>query len=456
MTADNVFTFPQQMHPDAGPPPRERDKQLVNLPDTFWNARSSLKHLRQLAWSRCAPADPVLFGTFARLSGMLHHNVRLDTGIGHASANLFAAVCGASGTGKTSANNVYCDSIALPGYLATLGGPPMFYDGVGLGTGEGLAEVFYGTVHRETGEVDRKGEPKTEKVRAQVRHNVFFYVDEGEALTKMGERAGSTIGPALRTAWTGATLGQCNAREETTRIVPRGTYSMGIVLGYQRETAGALLADAGAGTPQRFLWCYATDPNTPDRPVRYPGQLQVPLDGDLSPGTGLIEFAQEIKDELWARKVARVRGEVEDAELDSHEPLMRAKVAALLAILDGRRVVCDDDWDLSATIWDVSCNVRDDLLAYGQRRAAEEAERRADTVREAAIRTEAEKQQLGPRIERLARLLASKVAEAGGLTRGAAYRSFAGRDRHLFDAVSERAVAEGWVRGGQSGFSPAS
>ena len=103
-----------------------------------------------------------------------------------------------------------------------------------------------GIVERETGEYKRNGDPKTEKVRAQVREHVFVYVDEGEALTRMTERSGSTIGPVLRSGWAGQLLGQANAREENTRILPARSYSLGVVMGFQRHTCQGMLADATA------------------------------------------------------------------------------------------------------------------------------------------------------------------------------------------------------------------
>lgn len=420
------------------------------LPSHFWDSRPALQHIRQLAWSRCAPADAVLYGTLARLSAMLHHGVRFDTGIGKAAPNLFVAVCGASGAGKSTSADVVADSIDIPRYLQD----GKFLDGVGIGSGEGMAEAFMGTVEQETGEVDRKGEPKVERVRTQVRHNVYVVIDEGETLTKMIDRAGATIGPAVRSAWTGATLGQSNARAETTRIVPRGEYAMGMLIGYQRDTAQALLSDIGPGTPQRFLWSYATDREIPDRPPRDPGPLPIELEFGFTPVTGTVEYADEIRDELWARKLSRSRGEVEDVELDSHEPLMRAKIAGLLAILDGRKEVTTDDWKLSLIVWETSCAVRDDLVAYGARQAQEDAERRAEAARENAVRTAAEVGEVGARVDRLAHRLADKVVAEAGMTSGAARRMFAHRDRALFEAAKDRAVAEKLIRETASGLLP--
>ena len=71
------------------------------------------------------------------------------------------------------------------------------------------------------GEVTRK-DPETgkrEKIRAQTRHHAFFYADEGQVLTRLGDRKGSTIGESLRRAFNGETLGQTNASRDRTRRV---------------------------------------------------------------------------------------------------------------------------------------------------------------------------------------------------------------------------------------------
>jgi hypothetical protein len=109
--------------------------------------------------------------------------------------------------------------------------------------------------------------------------------------------------------WIGETLGQANAREETTRHVPDGSYSLGIVIGYQKDTAQDLLKDAAPGTPQRFLWCAATDPTVPDIAPEHPGFLKdVGIEAEETETvfatlrTGTIRFDEEINDELWARE----------------------------------------------------------------------------------------------------------------------------------------------------------
>ncbi|WP_328850266.1 hypothetical protein OG994_16670 [Micromonospora globbae] len=386
-----------------------------------------------------------MFGvTLARLSAMIPHTMRFDSGISKGSLNMFVALIGASAAGKSTGKSVSMDLLRRPRYLDG----DLFRDGLPLGSGEGLAEAFYGTVtENQINEIT--GKPKVVRVRQQVRHNVFVYVDEGETLTKTIERAGATIGPAIRSAWNGELIGQSNAREETTRILPQGSYSLGMVMGFQRSTAQPLLADAGPGTPQRFLWLSATDPSIPDTRMNWPGELTVNLDGrewlsgdvDAIPNV-VIDFADPIKDELWHRNRAYARGDVEPPELDAHEPLMRCKVASLLAVLDGRFYVTEEDWDLSLMVWDTSRAVRDDLIRWGQdqQRQREEARNLAAAVREAAIRDHV-RDSHAANVERVAALLTSYLKREDMQTPGNLRRRLSGRDRDIFPEALEYAIS---------------
>jgi hypothetical protein len=164
---------------------------------------------------------------------------------------------------------------------------------------------------------------------------------------------GGTIGETLRRVWVGETLGQHNASAERTRVVPANNYAAGLTVGFQRESAGRLLADASAGTPQRFVWAYAVDPTIPDEPVVHPGPIVARI-----AGIHRLPVTDEVEAEIRQTVLARARGERAPARLDEHDILVRAKVAGLLALLDGRDQVTVEDWVLSLDVWRTSCAVR--------------------------------------------------------------------------------------------------
>jgi hypothetical protein len=396
LSMSNMGGLSGSTHPEVPP--------QLNLPPEFWEVRPVLKHIRDAAHSRIVSADVAFYTVLARLAAMWPHKVRLDTGVkSAASANLFVAICGPSGIGKTSGISVAQKLLEPPPWMAGEH-RHKFADDMPLGTGEGIAEAFMGSAKRPA--LDDKGEPllmrdgqtpKLESVRTQVLHNLLVHADEGEAMAKLVERSGSTIGETLRRAWVGETIGQSNGRAETTRIIHGGRYSLGLVVGFQEETAQPLLADEAAGTPQRFLWCWVVDPSMTGDDTGSPGPLtdvwpaapeppQVPgtpwlidpagaNDVDLRP----VIFPPEVKAELRAELLARQRGELTLPRQDAHRPLMLVKLAALLAQLDGgRRRVDLEDWRLARIVWDTSSRVRDHLIAHGMALAGKAAaDRRA-------------------------------------------------------------------------------
>jgi hypothetical protein len=223
---------------------------------------------------------------------------------------------------------------------------------MGIGSGEGLAELYMGWKYID--DLDRgpkqDGTYYKKRVKSKLRDNAFVYVDEGQTLSQQGKRQGNIVLPTIRSAFNGESLGQSNASEETSRNVPEGSYSLGVVIGYQKDTAQELLGDTAPGTPQRFIWCSATDPTVPLEPPEHPGYLDVSLDSE-----GKITFCQEINDELWQQNHAKVTGEQEDDDdLDSHEPLMLSKLSALLCMLDSRHMVTPQDWALAKSMYATS------------------------------------------------------------------------------------------------------
>ena len=195
----------------------ERPEPVTNLPSEFWKARPSLARIQQAAHSRNRSSDAVLHVVLARGAAMIEPT-RIDTGVGSpASLNYFVALVGPSGVGKSDAS-----IIASELYPAPHESESWFADHQPLGTGEGLAEAYMGNVQQKP----ETGSRKPVTVRQQVRHNAYFFVDEGEALTRHLERSGATIGEGLRRGWKGVPLGQRNASAERTRIVV--DYSLGI------------------------------------------------------------------------------------------------------------------------------------------------------------------------------------------------------------------------------------
>lgn len=441
----------------------------LTLPDEFWRARESLGRIRQAAHSRVRSADVVFYGTLARIAAMAPHTLRADTGVGTpASLNLFTAIVGPSGGGKSSGLSVGRELVKDVGRLEEFP----------LGSGEGIAEAYMGEALEPTGDMDKHGDAKQVKVRKMIRHNVLFHSDEGATLNKLIERAGSTVGETLRSTWSGETIGQKNGRVETTRTVPARSYAAGVVIGYQPSTVLPLLDDHEAGTPQRFLYAWAVDETIPPRSARvlWPGEMISPFPPDVptnlpAPGAIIaapkpmigesVTFAEAILDELYDVEHLKNTGGLPpghwllgaDGRLDpfrSQHPVLKVKVAALLALLEGRRNVTLDDWHLAQLVLDTSDRVRSYLqdLAAGKaaaaREAAQAAEGHLEWHREHARRAVADATERTAET-RVAVRVATWVHEGGPMTLGALRRKGTSADRKLIEAAVEVAVSAGWV-----------
>lgn len=439
---DGVTTVPA-WKPDIG----QADPDKVSLPgrltEEFWNARPLFAHIRQAAHAEGCSGDVLFYSLLTRMSGMLSHQFRAKTGIGgRASLNIFSAVVGPSGAGKSTSSSLTRALMPAPS--------EDFRDGLPVGSGEGIAEAFMGTVEEPTGELHRggpnKGDPVMRRVRKQVRHNAYFYVDEGQTIAKLGERSGSVLGETLRRAAVGETLGQTNASEERTRYVPAGSYSLGLLVGFQPSTAVPVLADASTGTPQRFLWAWADDPSIPDEPPAWPGVVSCRTWQRVPADPVDINFPLRVRQMLWRDKVGRNRGEIEVPELDGHAGLIKVKVAALLALLDDREHVTDDDWALAETIWTASCGVRDALVERAHREAAAERQRDQDAKVHQVMREHEAKADADLKLERVARFVQKHASQVGGITFGDLNRRAASRDRGaLLRKGIDLAVSRGWV-----------
>lgn len=428
---------------------------LPYLPDRFWNTRERLQLIRQAARHHQVGPDIVLLAILCRLSAMVSHKLNFDLGRGKGSLNLFGGAVGGTGLGKTLANNVAQDLLLRPRYLARgdQADPAKFRDGIGVGTGEGMIEAFMGVVEEETGEVHQRstkfhkaGDPITERVRKQVRHNAYFFLDEGETLARLMERTGATIGPTIRSAWAGTSLGQQLADGERTRFVDRFTYSIGMVIGFQPETVQSLLADGAAGTPQRFLWASGYDLDLPDGDFDEVKPFRLPIEHfDGTPVTGLITGPEWLRVELRDQRRRLLRAEMVVEQLDSHATVMRCKLAALFALIDDRMRVDNDDWALAGLLWDTSCAIRDRLTEFGRMEAEKVARRKANAATELAVASHTQMRKLDADVERCARWLARRIHNGGPERERAPYRDMRSKDRKQYDLVLAHAVRMGWV-----------
>ena len=439
--------------PPAGPQPNvdpETGETRPSVPTIdIWDERPILAHIRDAARNRMVSPWAVLGCVLARVAAFTPPSTCLPALIGGTSPlSLYIALYGSSGAGKSAPTQ--CAADLLPDIPAGCIGP------IGLGSGEGLIEAYMELVE----ETDGGG--KTKKVKRQIKRGALFTLDEGQALTEMGSRKGSTILPVLRTAWSGGDPGQANATVETRRTLRPNTYAVGLVSLWQDKAASILLADVDGGTPQRFVWLPTTDPEASrDRP-RWPGTIAwepppaIAIGGVMQPYP--LDVDPVIEDEILDARVMALHGTLAEDPLDAHRRLNKLKVAGVLCVLDGRTGITVDDWWLAERILGLSDDVRGWITAEAARRNADTlaAEASRAVYREAVVEKSAAERALKRAAKAAWRVVAKGAGEPVG--RRLITQGVASRDRQhvtVDDAIAEAerlewivSVADsGWIEG---------
>lgn len=325
--------------------------------DEFWNSRTELKHILDTARARLASPWATLGEVLIRAIALTPPTLRLPPLTGKdGSLNNFLAVVGEPGMGKGVSDGTAESAFIWPEVVDTRR----------PGSGQGLAHLF----------VSRGSKTKEDPNPEQVRHNdrALLSLSEIETLAALTNQQSSTLLPELRAVWSGEVLGSKNA--ETTRDlhVASHSYRLCLSVGVQPSKAGTLLDGADGGTPQRFLWMPADDPNAsrerlippPPMTLTLPHKDPNPLGGirpqDINP-VRIMSVPNVVVDASWEDRVRTLRREkkAEDV-LDNHALLMREKVAASLAILNGRADMNEEDWELAGTIMQVSNATRQQVI----------------------------------------------------------------------------------------------
>lgn len=412
----------------SGSPP---DDPVTNTPDIdeFWSSRRTLTHLHDFARARRVAPWAVLGSTLATVVAATEPNAQLPPTIGsYASLNLFVGLVGPPGTGKDAARKVAAEAMELPKDSKFLTAP--------IGSGEGLAHMFM--------RADSKG------VAEQVNDAALVTIGEIDTLTALVKRQSSTIASQLRQAAMGEQLGFFYVDTAKRMMVPEHRYRLCLLAGIQPKRSGGLLGDADGGTPQRFVWLPAFDPDAPDEAPECPDpMLWVAPKWHEAAGKHIggqyraaVKMPKVATDLVVAAHLARTRGQGD--ALDGHAILTRLKVAASLGILEGRTYVDDVDWALSGKVMAVS----DATRALCQRALTEA--NRVDNVRQAeaeAARTIVVQEKVDDAaVRRVARGIKRALTRNSAPTAHADLRKcLAGRDRTYFEPAISALILSGDV-----------
>lgn len=423
------------------------------LPDEFWDTTPTLAHIRAGAQAKGVTPAAVLGEVLARVALTTDYRVETDpaTGSGRGSLNFIVALVGPPGSGKGGAVATAKALLPVKETVCICKGDHVDTLMVPVATGEGLLKAYYAMV------------PKTPPAKGTVlmmdRRQVMMTIPEIDMLTATGaNRSGTTIMATLRAAWSGEDLGmQTSDAEKRTRI-PGGEYRLVVSIGAQPERSGALFdaAEVGGGTTQRFLWLPARgdvlEPGTrPTWPGALPALRPVPvgLRRDAYAGREYMPVAGPAVEEIQQANYKRqggstlLRGE-DDNPLDVHREALRLRVAALLALLHSQPEVTEEWWGLAGMVMDVSDRTRAVIEEANSRSARKRAE--AAGVYRGTVEAKAEEvrdAEQGRRVERVAALAVSKVAEAEEITWSDLRRSVARRDRAVLEDAVDAAVHDG-------------
>jgi hypothetical protein len=346
---------------------------------TFWDARPVLRHLYDFARARGVAPLTVLGVALARVVAATPAGYVLPPLIGGpGSMNFFLAVVGPSGAGKGAGHAAAEDALDLSGFRDQYSLQTELHT-PDLGSGEGVAHQYVKYVKKKDEGVEQEG-------IKQIRESVLFTAPEIDQLTAVGSRQGATLMAILRKGYSGEALSFAYADPTKRLHVQARSYRMALTVGVQPGRAAALLDDTEGGTPQRFLWVPATDPEMPrERPAAPERPWTVAVSSCLPGRTTEVAVCAEAKHQVTEAHWRRSRGEGD--VLDGHALYTKLKVAAALAALDGHLGadgVTAEDWRLAGVLMDVSDATRAGVQAELRRTAAEgnKARGQAEAVRE--------------------------------------------------------------------------
>ena len=375
----------------AEPAPPSVEATSLNLPASFWEARPILAHIRQAAWSAGCSPDALFVQALARVATYVHPCFKLpgvEQGLigKHQTLDFLGCVVAETSGGKTLAAGVAELLVPAPDPPGD-GSDPLIDFEQRVGSGEGIAEFFLVPELKP----DDEGKLKATGKRVIGKQALFMNVDEGTGFTNQAGRKGTTIIATLASAWSGESLGQLNAADETRRLVRGGRVRICAVINMQDTNGYKLYAEdlESVGFTGRLMFASAHDPAAPSPSASpdWPGPLSWPIRSGNSQVNVYFTYDPAIVAEIKNTRHGILTRTVQIERRQSQYLLLRCKVAALLAVMDGRISISLTDWSLATEAISMSsanlCNLDAVHSKQGKVAAVTAASFKLDVAREA-------------------------------------------------------------------------
>lgn len=405
----------------------------LNLPDDFWNGRAYLQATHTAALQRGLSPEGVLGALLSAYATTVPMGIWIPGVVARrAPLNIYSCLVARSGGGKTAAMGVAADLLGW-----NVNRNPHVRLNRSLRSGEGLPRLV--VIPPKKGQSD---EPSY--------HNaVQISFDEGGVLGKQTERSGSTTIPYLNTAWAGSGIvGGAKAGE----IVefPADLVRVCAVLGVQFGAAANLFTGEAAklGFPQRLLYfglvnpaLASVDPDTMVASDAEPLDLPFWSHQEFVRKPLYLEVPAKVQREVRVWSLNKDHGSGISDPLDGHQMNLQLRIAGLLALMDGRGALDEEDWAMSSTIYNASRAVRTSLITSMDWASQERTKAR---VLEAVTTADAiDDRWLDKRAQRISRWV------AGFTDRGVSLKDIKARldstERPRRNEIVEYAMGRGWV-----------
>ena len=323
----------------------------------FWQARPLLKNIKWWASRTVKSPYAILAWIMVRMLSRIPYKTQYVTKTGGSSLNLTINISGNTGTGKTAARKI-ANSDKICKFLGTYWfAIPL----VQLRSGEAAGDAYFTRVKRTL----EDGKEVWEDDWINLNHSVIFFFDEVLFFVGKQRQNSSTLVSVLLSMWTGEMLGGALTGVKG-KTVEADNYRAVVVVNSQKEN-DPFRTDASSysGETSRILNVSSTNPNARKDFLAVKNEMEpIPVEipkfgGEGDQATPQFYALPEMEAAQEEQDFAASEGSCDKSR--SHEVLQRAKIACVLAALDGRTYLNHEDWHLALHLIEHSREMDQDI-----------------------------------------------------------------------------------------------